>query len=65
MRFVQFIAAGFALASFIPNIATAAPGDHGEILWDSYGVGHVYAKSEPDLFRGYGWAQAKSHATCC
>ena len=44
-----------------PAAAVAAPAAHGEILWDSYGVGHVYAKSERDLFRGYGWAQAKSH----
>jgi acyl-homoserine-lactone acylase len=32
-----------------------------EILWDSYGVAHVYAKSERDLFYGFGWAQAHSH----
>jgi acyl-homoserine-lactone acylase len=60
MRLVQFIAA-FALAALVPSLAAAAPEAHGEILWDSYGVGHVYAKSEADLFRGYGWAQAKSH----
>lgn len=34
---------------------------HGEILWDRYGVPHVYAKSEADAFRGFGWAQAHSH----
>jgi len=32
-----------------------------EILWDRYGVAHVYAKSVPDLFYGFGWAQARSH----
>jgi len=48
-------------AALAPAGALAAPGAHGEILWDKYGVGHVYAKSEPDLFYGYGWAQAKSH----
>ena len=32
-----------------------------EILWDRYGVAHVYAKSETDLFCGFGWAQAHSH----
>ena len=32
-----------------------------QILWDSYGVAHVYAKSESDLFYGFGWAQAHSH----
>jgi acyl-homoserine-lactone acylase len=48
-------------SALAPAGALAAPGPHGEILWDSYGVGHVYAKSERDLFYGYGWAQAKSH----
>ena len=32
-----------------------------EILWDRYGVAHVYAKSVNDMFFGYGWAQTKSH----
>jgi len=32
-----------------------------EILWDRYGVAHVYAKSVDDLFYCYGWAQAQSH----
>ena len=32
-----------------------------QVLWDRYGVPHVFAKSEPDLFFGFGWAQAKSH----
>jgi acyl-homoserine-lactone acylase len=35
---------------------------HGsEILWDSFGVPHVYAKSVPDLFYCFGWALAHSH----
>jgi len=35
---------------------------HGsEILWDRYGVAHVYAKSVPDLFYCFGWATARSH----
>jgi acyl-homoserine-lactone acylase len=33
-----------------------------EILWDNFGVGHVYATSNAGMFYGYGWAQAKSHA---
>src|SRR5690349_2026707 len=36
--------------------------EHGsQILWDRYGVAHVYAKSVPDLFYGFGWSMAKSH----
>ena len=37
------------------------PGHGSEILWDRYGVAHVYAASEPDMFYGFGWAQARSH----
>lgn len=36
-----------------------APGT--EILWDHYGVAHVYARNVDDLFFGFGWAQARSH----
>src|ERR1700685_3276897 len=39
----------------------AAQAPRGEILWDKFGVAHVYAKSEAGLFYGYGWAQTKSH----
>lgn len=35
---------------------------HGsQVLWDRYGVPHVFAKTVPDLFYGFGWAQAHSH----
>ena len=35
---------------------------HGsQILWDRYGVAHVYAKSVPDLFYCFGWALTRSH----
>jgi acyl-homoserine-lactone acylase len=37
------------------------PAHGSEVLWDRYGVAHVYAKSVPDLFYGFGWAQARSH----
>lgn len=31
------------------------------ILWDSWGIPHIYAKTETALFRAFGWAQAHSH----
>ena len=37
------------------------PFDSSEILWDSWGVPHISANTETDLFRAMGWAQAKSH----
>lgn len=50
--------AGLALAVAAP--AAAAPGG-GEILWDSFGVPHVYASDEAGMFRGFGYAQAQAH----
>jgi len=32
-----------------------------EILWDHYGVAHVYAKDLRGLFFGYGYASMQSH----
>ncbi|MEJ2204367.1 MAG: penicillin acylase family protein, partial [Gemmatimonadota bacterium] len=32
-----------------------------EILWDTWGVPHIYGSSEESLFRGAGWAQMESH----
>jgi len=33
-----------------------------EILWDTYGVPHVYGRTAAAVFYGYGYAQAQSHA---
>ncbi len=35
--------------------------DQTEILWDSWGVPHIFAAQEGNLFYAMGWAQAKSH----
>ncbi|MEL6414906.1 MAG: acylase [Pseudomonadota bacterium] len=32
-----------------------------EIIWDTYGVPHIYGDRAEDVFYGYGWAQAHSH----
>jgi acyl-homoserine-lactone acylase len=49
-----------ALCLGAPVLAADA-GKGGEILWDRYGVAHVYARDNAGLFYGYGWAQTKSH----
>lgn len=41
--------------------AAAAGRLSAEVLWDRFGVPHVYAANEADLFYGFGWAQMKSH----
>ena len=42
-------------------LAAGCAADQTEILWDRYGVPHVFANTEPELFRGFGYAQMKSH----
>lgn len=39
----------------------ATPPAQTEILWDTYGVPHVYGKDEAGLFYAFGWAQMHSH----
>lgn len=63
MRVKALIVGATCAAALLPGLATAAPAPapHGEILWDRYGVAHVYAKDNRGLFYGYGWAQTASH----
>ena len=53
------LAAGSAEAIAQSTHAAAHP--HGEILWDTYGVPHIYGKTETAVFYGFGYAQAQSH----
>jgi len=32
-----------------------------EILWDTYGVPHIYGRTEAEAVHAFGWAQAHSH----
>lgn len=54
--------AALLLAATLPGVAAAADPYRGEILWDRYGVPHIYAADEASLFYGFGWAQARNHA---
>lgn len=66
-----WVVVGFCLTSGQPSLAQspknpsaiaaqAAP-TRNEILWDQYGVPHIYATSEAGAFYGFGWAQTQSH----
>jgi len=35
--------------------------DRTEILWDTWGVPHIYGNNTENLFQAFGWAQAASH----
>lgn len=54
---------GLALLAFTgaPNVA-AVPERGTEILWDHYGVPHIFAPDHPSLFHAYGYAQMEAHS---
>lgn len=62
MRKQMTLAATAALTVIAMTPISAAPAvGGGEILWDSFGVPHVYAKTEAGAFYGFGYAQAQNH----
>ena len=46
---------------FILNAVIAQPGKT-EILWDNYGVPHIYSKTTSGMYYAFGWAQMHNHA---
>jgi acyl-homoserine-lactone acylase len=57
----MFAALAAMILLALGGAAEAAPGPRGEILWDSYGVPHVYGKDEAGVFFGFGYATAQNH----
>lgn len=45
------------LSTYNPAIGLAQT----EILWDQWGVPHIYGKDNSGLFQAFGWAQMQSH----
>ena len=56
-----FCAAAIGCITLAAGPSLAQANTHGEILWDTYGVPHIYGKSETGVFYGFGYAQAQSH----
>src|SRR5690606_38789855 len=51
------------LAVALSACATAPdPADRVEILWDTWGVPHVFAPDDEGLYYGLGWVQMSAHA---
>lgn len=55
------LAAAPASAKAPVKHAATAPQTGTQILWDSFGVPHIYAKTEAGGFYGFGYAQAQAH----
>ncbi|MDZ8136621.1 MAG: acylase [Nostoc sp. DedQUE04] len=49
----------FALVVVLQNGAILATST--EILWDTYGVPHIFGKDTQSAFQAFGWAQMQSH----
>jgi acyl-homoserine-lactone acylase len=45
----------------VPAVA-GVPAKGTEILWDRYGIPHIFAPDHPSLFYAYGYAQMEAHA---
>ncbi len=52
---------GFILAICLSQNIPASSLERTEILWDSWGVPHIYGKDTQGLFQAFGWAQMQSH----
>lgn len=51
----------YLLSLLVAILPLLGAGRNVEILWDKYGVAHVYAKNVEGMFFGYGYAQMQSH----
>lgn len=49
------------LVLFMGSQTIAVPTKSTEILWDTYGVPHIYGKDDQSAFYAFGWAQMQSH----
>jgi acyl-homoserine lactone acylase PvdQ len=47
--------------TYSTNLPEAAE-DKGEILWDEFGIPHIYGPDLPTVIRGYGYAQMENRA---
>jgi acyl-homoserine-lactone acylase len=55
------VAITFTFSFLIPS-KTSASYKKIQVLWDEYGVPHVYSKSNNDMYYAFGWAQMRNHA---
>src|SRR5580704_4421600 len=65
MKTLERTLATFALftvaVSYPPSARAALPAKGTEILWDRYGIPHIFAPDHASLFYAYGYAQMEAH----
>lgn len=52
----------FTLLFFNTGFEIQAKSPRTEILWDNYGVPHIYAQNAQEMYYAFGWAQMNNHA---
>src|ERR1700761_9113065 len=55
-------AVALSLATARADAADSSPQSGGEILWDTYGIPHIYGPDLLTVVRGYGYAQMENQA---
>ena len=53
--------AGLLAFIFLSISAVATEANRAEILWDTWGIPHIFAPDVQGLFYGFGWAQMQAH----
>src|SRR5258707_8111793 len=51
-----------SVAACGPAPSSVASSRHSTILWDTWGVPHIFAENDEDLFNAFGYAQMQNHA---
>jgi acyl-homoserine-lactone acylase len=64
LRLTLILASAFCVGGLSPGWAEPTPTSQpsGEIIWDNYGIPHIYGKTTEDVLYGYGYAQMEAHA---
>ena len=62
LRVTAALLLGLAIVASPSPAAAQAPAKGTEILWDRYGVPHIFAPDHPSLFHAYGYAQMEAHS---
>jgi acyl-homoserine-lactone acylase len=58
-RFLPFVL-GMMFALVVGCYSSAQMAKSTEILWDTYGIPHIYGKDAQNAFQAFGWAQMRS-----
>ena len=60
-RRIASLLTSFILVLLLNNGVQSAPETGNQILWDTYGIPHIYGENTKSLFYAFGWAQMQSH----